>query len=194
MTVTEVVLEFSEVAQIKQMVSEKRSVLHISKKLGLSYEKALFAVSGITGEDPKRLMQRKNKGKGSRSMHGDPGKYNAGCRCGICRKAQAKRMVEAAADRKTRLHEAPHGTPSAYVNWGCRCDPCKKAGSENNKNITYTPPETQTRKWQRWEVPEEETVATYELTAKELALQTGRTTMGVHQRRRKVTRELAGVV
>ena len=187
----EVTLDFEQVDQLRSYINKGKSNLFIAKKLGISYEKTLFAVQGITGADPKRTMQSKNKGRGSRSLHGDPGKYNAGCRCGICVKANRKRMSKLAKDRNKRLHEAPHGTASAYVNWGCRCAPCKKAGSENNRKITYTPPETQTRKGERWIGPEDTYVSSYDATARELALALGRTIPAVHVRRPRMAREMA---
>lgn len=55
---------------------------------------------------------------------------NRGCRCEVCRAAQAAYMRE----YKSRIFLMPgdsrHGTDNGYNNYGCRCAKCRAARSE----------------------------------------------------------------
>lgn len=51
---------------------------------------------------------------------------NHGCRCDICKQANATRV------KRRRLERDPqdamkHGMESTYINWNCRCDACTEA-------------------------------------------------------------------
>ena len=62
--------------------------------------------------------------------HGTPKSYGLGCRCDLCKAANAKRN---AAFRRDKANEAKdpndprHGTYTFYRNHKCRCAPCKAA-------------------------------------------------------------------
>jgi hypothetical protein len=62
--------------------------------------------------------------------HGEMSRYEAGCRCLLCREANNER---AARLRKARTAEAKdpndprHGKASFYTNHGCRCERCREA-------------------------------------------------------------------
>lgn len=69
------------------------------------------------------------------TSHGTVSRYNTGCRCGLCTRANSSR---ATTNRKLRLARrieidgrltAPlpperHGVWSTYTNHGCRCEAC----------------------------------------------------------------------
>jgi len=61
-------------------------------------------------------------------------RYNSGCRCAKCRRANAKRHAEQRVRRKSShsVDTIPHGA-SGYVNYGCECDVCRDAVSERNQ-------------------------------------------------------------
>lgn len=65
--------------------------------------------------------------------HGQPGTYNQGCRCKVCRDAHRKRCARTRASLDERRAASPSDVPhslSGYINWGCRCDICKDAHRE----------------------------------------------------------------
>lgn len=58
------------------------------------------------------------------------------CRCDKCKKAAAKRELEAYHTRVAKglpKNSPHHGTKYGYQSWGCRCAKCKTAGSEYYK-------------------------------------------------------------
>lgn len=61
----------------------------------------------------------------------DGRRYPSGCRCPLCRTANAKKHREFRAARKAKILSDPtvakHGLRSTYVNWGCRCQKCTDA-------------------------------------------------------------------
>ena len=69
--------------------------------------------------------------------HGVTRYVDYGCRCPVCRAANADRHRELRAARATQRPETnpslPHGTRSTYVNHGCRCEPCVDAQRESNQ-------------------------------------------------------------
>jgi hypothetical protein len=60
-----------------------------------------------------------------------------GCRCDVCRAANAERHLFGRSWRAVARPEAnlglDHGTRSTYVNHGCRCEPCVEAQREANR-------------------------------------------------------------
>jgi len=62
-----------------------------------------------------------------RAQHGTAAKYQNGCRCAPCTKANTEycRRFTGAKPRT----EPEHGTASRYVHRGCRCDLCRAAQS-----------------------------------------------------------------
>ncbi len=66
-------------------------------------------------------------------VHGQARYQAYGCRCEVCVTSYRESMLRNKAKRMARMHEAPHGTETAYLNWGCRCEPCKDAGSLHNR-------------------------------------------------------------
>lgn len=65
--------------------------------------------------------------------HGPGGYTNHGCRCPICKAAQATWMRAYKAKKTAESENAPHGTYTAYTVWGCRCLACKAAGAANQR-------------------------------------------------------------
>jgi len=63
--------------------------------------------------------------------HGRNGYTNYGCRCRICRDANADYSLSQREVRRRRLETTPtlrpHGALSTYLNWGCRCQECRAA-------------------------------------------------------------------
>ena len=57
-----------------------------------------------------------------------------GCRCEVCRAANAERHRQLRARRATHRPETnlalEHGTKSTYVNHGCQCESCVEAQRE----------------------------------------------------------------
>lgn len=72
------------------------------------------------------------------------GGYRKGCKCDVCRAANALRYMEDQRDRCARLKAdpsiRPHGDPSTYHNWGCRCIPCTKVTRPWAFDTTTPPP------------------------------------------------------
>lgn len=67
------------------------------------------------------------------AQHGGSGAtyVNYGCRCRLCREANARRVARR---RRERYQgplpvNAPHGSRSTYTNWGCRCQRCTQVHS-----------------------------------------------------------------
>lgn len=67
----------------------------------------------------------KNKGV-EPPEHGVNGYVSYGCRCTICKAANAKRQY-AFNEKRKKLKKPKHGSRSTYINWGCRCPSCRKA-------------------------------------------------------------------
>lgn len=63
--------------------------------------------------------------------HGQNGYTNYGCRCGVCRDAQAAyhRAWKAKARGTLAPDDSRHGTPNGYANYSCRCLRCTEAAS-----------------------------------------------------------------
>lgn len=61
------------------------------------------------------------------SRHGDPNRYDQGCRCPKCTKAKTEH-VQAGAVKRSKLpkDKIPHGR-RGYTNYLCRCPICTKA-------------------------------------------------------------------
>ena len=188
----ELTLDVTQAHFLKEWTKEGKSELWIAKKLGLSIDKVIFAKRALCPGGPRdtAVNVTGETGIGSRSAHGTPGKYNAGCRCPKCRKANTERCKVAKAVRLADADRIPHGTMTGYWNWNCRCDDCKKIGSEVNKFRNTTEPGTYPRKGERWVNPEQKTVTNYDQTARELALELGRTISGVAGRRSLINRGL----
>jgi len=57
-------------------------------------------------------------------VHGELACYNAGCHCELCKAANRAQSNRCRRSRESRVRDAPHGTPSGYVNWNCGCTAC----------------------------------------------------------------------
>lgn len=131
-----------------------------------------------------RVIRKNDIKKVRQPRHGTATEYmHFGCRCQPCYEANAARMKQEALNRKARQNEAPHGTESGYVNWGCRCEKCTLAGLTAMRARLVTPPETQTRKGERWVDSEVDSLRSYDKVAREHAIELGRTTVAVNARR-----------
>lgn len=65
-----------------------------------------------------------------------------GCRCEICKAANARRCDRRRKQRDpSLLPPDKHGKKSTYANWNCRCTECTKAWSEY-QNTRYAENET----------------------------------------------------
>lgn len=64
--------------------------------------------------------------------HGTLRRFNKGCRCAPCRRANSRYVMHLRAVRITKPipDHVPHGAYSTYVNYACRCDPCRGANAE----------------------------------------------------------------
>jgi hypothetical protein len=65
--------------------------------------------------------------------HGALKRYQAGCRCGLCRAVKSAAQRRGNVRRASRLASftGEHGL-SAYANHGCRCQVCRVAKSRAN--------------------------------------------------------------
>ena len=117
--------------------------------------------------------------------HGLPSTYSRyGCRCEACTAANTRRVNRARRERRERLSSAEivHGA-AAYTNWGCRCEVCTTANTKRNVPfiqswVTRVQAETRaqaTRSGRRWTTPELDLLSRRDLTAKQVAIMTGRT-------------------
>ena len=74
---------------------------------------------------------------GADFSHGQAGYTYYGCKCDVCRAANAARGRRAKDDRLARVAageiEIPHGR-GGYTNYGCKCDVCTKANSTACRN------------------------------------------------------------
>jgi hypothetical protein len=122
--------------------------------------------------------------------HGTPGRYNAGCRCDVCRAANTARKAKA---RKAKAGDAPpressHG--AAGYRRGCRCDVCRAGNTTRmaegkhdkayRNRVQQESLERATRRGQGWTPEELETAARADLTAAQVAGMLGRTVGSVH--------------
>jgi hypothetical protein len=58
--------------------------------------------------------------------HGTKGRYDSGCRCGVCANEQQKRAAQMRAQKRQEPPKT-HGTTTAYCIHRCRCDVCREA-------------------------------------------------------------------
>lgn len=153
--------------------------------------------------------------------HGTYARHNhGGCRCDGCVAAAIEYGRKRRVERKTAVAEGsadvPHGA-SGYTNWGCRCDLCIEASRNLNARRREKDPErvrwkanhkfargqeatrpTASRSRQQWTGPELEMAARGDLTARQVALMTGRTYAAVQNMRKRLrddpkTINLAGI-
>lgn len=88
-------------------------------------------MSGSEGPNGRRAPKRcKACADTPTAPHGTRSKYNSGCHCDDCRKANnaaVKRdRLKRTAQVRAGEREPPHGL-SGYHNWGCRCEVCAQA-------------------------------------------------------------------
>lgn len=85
-------------------------------------------------------MVRKTPEGGFR--HGESGYVNYGCRCDVCKRANAdktNRLRNRNSEERVEVNGrmvhplAPHGTVNGYMYYRCRCEPCTQAAGERNK-------------------------------------------------------------
>lgn len=67
------------------------------------------------------------------TTHGRSRYLNDGCRCDVCREAQAAYSADLRARRAQAPDGAgpPHGTVTRYNGWVCRCQLCREAHNAN---------------------------------------------------------------
>lgn len=67
--------------------------------------------------------------------HGKNGYSNLGCRCEICRAANAESQAAARVRRAAQPlpDGAEHGSDNAYTNYACRCRPCTTAHTDSHR-------------------------------------------------------------
>ena len=69
----------------------------------------------------------------SKFTHGQTGYTYYGCKCDVCRAANAARCRHQQEQRHARAVQdpslVPHGR-GGYTNWGCRCQVCTKANTQ----------------------------------------------------------------
>jgi hypothetical protein len=160
---------------------------------------ALLIREAISQRDAARLQP-----------HGSPARYRSGCKCDLCRSANAKVHKNLRVDRSLRRNEATfeHGR-SAYLNWGCRCEVCTKDHTEacapavrryqeanreelNQRTYVRRRPiqnrslEEARRNGFQWTGPELELIARPDLTAEQAADMLGRTYFAVVRMRRRL--------
>jgi len=67
--------------------------------------------------------------------HGTQRRYNQGCRCDKCKKANADAMAFYRANKLSKpIPDRVHGTVNGYTNYNCRCQPCKDAHAAQVNN------------------------------------------------------------
>lgn len=143
--------------------------------------------------------------------------YRRGCRCEICRAANATYTKQLRERRRRRLSTTPitHGT-DGYSNWGCRCDVCRQAhaiqvrpstarwqdrnrlarNDRNARDFAAMQEETReraSRNGYQWTGPELELAARKDLSAREVAIMIGRTLSAVQHIRRKLKEDPATI-
>lgn len=99
--------------------------------------------SSVKTESLKRLLYRHKRADLLRFLfpraeaepafheHGEPARYDTGCRCFLCKDANNDRAAKQRKERAKRIDPADprHGTGSFYRNHGCRCEPCSAAAA-----------------------------------------------------------------
>lgn len=77
-------------------------------------------------------------------LHGACKYTNDGCRCNVCRGAQAQRVGRRRDERRQWLvmddegrlvstADVAHGSTSTYNNWLCRCAPCSRVQAADQR-------------------------------------------------------------
>jgi hypothetical protein len=81
--------------------------------------------AALTAAVAEREARRARVGCGTRT------RYNAGCRCPLCRDACRRNVARLRALRRGQPipEHVPHGSPSTYTYYSCRCAPCSAAWS-----------------------------------------------------------------
>ena len=68
------------------------------------------------------------------SRHGLYSSYqNHGCRCDLCRAANAEHKLRRRIERSLPPDDPRHGKETTYLNYACRCDPCTAAKAERDR-------------------------------------------------------------
>lgn len=144
----------------------------IADRLGLPY----YTVA--------RLMKEEGLSTVRLPRHGTAVEYDHfGCRCDVCTVANRKRCYAVKAQMQSRPEDIPHGTMTAYWNWNCRCAECRTVGSRVNKERVWIDPALTVSKGSRWSEAELAAVADYSRSAREIAVELGRTVTAVNTRR-----------
>jgi hypothetical protein len=58
---------------------------------------------------------------------------NHGCRCDLCRAANAENGLKRRTERSLAPDDPRHGKEATYLNYACRCDPCAAAHAERDR-------------------------------------------------------------
>ena len=136
--------------------------------------------------------------------HGRSGYRKRGCRCDVCRAANAAWARERRRRRRELLSDGavapqPHGI-STYINWGCRCDECcaaqavrladirpqRKAEDKRRNDVSR---DSAWNHGQPWTGAELEVACRRDLSARAVAAMLGRTEAAVQTIRQSVNRE-----
>lgn len=77
------------------------------------------------------LAKRGRYSPATLKSHGTAACWQRGCRCDLCRAANAVRFKKMRTERAGNQipEHVTHGTLTCYRNWGCRCDPCTNANT-----------------------------------------------------------------
>lgn len=121
--------------ELEKLIAEQRKDMQQGDRVSRPNQVPLEAASEDWGQN-KKHSKLKQPISSEDSRHGSTAGHRAGCKCDLCRRAEAKyrkAMRQFYRERGLPPDDPRHGTFNAYSNLACRCSKCKAANSKNQR-------------------------------------------------------------